>query len=186
VIFAITAIVGWLVWFVFTSRTAQTPGKLLVHTYTVDFHSGAPVSPLRMWLREVIVILFFVTGFLWLLDLVFFVFDENHRALHDRIMRTAVVWAPDGLPFPEEQEFNKGLRLGDAEQWGRAVEAFTRALSVDPEYADALGYRGLAYGEMGEYDLAKSDLGKALELVDDEELATELREGLARLDALRA
>lgn len=185
-ILVLSLIVGWLIWLVFTSRTAQTPGKRLIYTYIVDFRSGMPVSAFRVWSREVIYVLMLLVFPLGMLDLAVFVFDRNHRSLHDKLIGTAVIWAPEGLPYAEEQQLNIGLRLGDAGQWTRAIQAFNEALALDPEYGDALAYRGFAHAQLQQYDLAKSDMERALELVEDDELINEIRQGLLKLGQVSA
>jgi tetratricopeptide (TPR) repeat protein len=45
-----------------------------------------------------------------------------------------------------------------------AVLSFSRALELDPQRVWAFYYRGLAYRELGQYDLARADLQQILQL----------------------
>ena len=46
----------------------------------------------------------------------------------------------------------------------RAIEDYSRAIELDPEYAPAYYNRGNAYSDKGEYDRAIEDLNRAIEL----------------------
>ena len=45
-----------------------------------------------------------------------------------------------------------------------AIVEFTKAIEINPRFAEAYHERGLAYDAKGEYDLAISDYNKALEI----------------------
>lgn len=66
---------------------------------------------------------------------------------------------------------------GDAE---KAVEYFTNAIKAEPNFAKSYNARGVAYVLLGEYDKARQDFVKALE-VSPENL--QARENLEHLDA---
>ncbi len=67
-------------------------------------------------------------------------------------------------------EFGRRLlhQSGDAYvnkgQYDRAIEAFNRAIEINPRHADAYNNRGLAYVNKGQYDHAISDFNKAIEI----------------------
>ena len=62
-------------------------------------------------------------------------------------------------------EYDKrGREYADAEAYDEAIEAFSKAIEIDPGYADAYGNRGNTYRKMGQYDQATADLNKAVEL----------------------
>jgi CHAT domain-containing protein/Tfp pilus assembly protein PilF len=44
-----------------------------------------------------------------------------------------------------------------AKDWQKAVESYTQVLAIDPKHARAARWRGTAYGELGQYDLAVQD-----------------------------
>lgn len=49
----------------------------------------------------------------------------------------------------------------------RAVEAFGKAVEIDPKYAQALRHRGILRFQLSQFDLAKQDLDKAIKLEPD-------------------
>lgn len=61
-----------------------------------------------------------------------------------------------------------------------AIIAFTRALKIDPEYADALYRRGYAYELLGKLDSAKFDYIKVMKMKSNNDLA---KQGISRIDA---
>jgi tetratricopeptide (TPR) repeat protein len=58
----------------------------------------------------------------------------------------------------------KGLSLARAEKREDAIDAFTKAIQLNPKYAVAFSVRGLTYAELGNYKQAMNDLNKAIEL----------------------
>ena len=50
--------------------------------------------------------------------------------------------------------------------WLSAVNDFTKALRITPDFPDALGQRGHAYAELGYFDEARADFEKFLELTN--------------------
>ncbi len=61
-------------------------------------------------------------------------------------------------------EFNEGIRAGLNEDFKKAEEIFSRAIEINPIYAEAFLYRGLSYVELGEYSKALLDLTVTIEL----------------------
>ena len=59
------------------------------------------------------------------------------------------------------------------EDFQGAADKFSRAIEADPQYAEAYFNRGLAYEEMGKFDLAETDYRKALSLRENYEKAIE-------------
>ena len=50
--------------------------------------------------------------------------------------------------------FEKGdvhLKVGEFDQ---AIEAYTQAIALNPDFAEAFNHRGLAYSKKGEFDRA--------------------------------
>ena len=60
--------------------------------------------------------------------------------------------------------YDKGQEYFDAENWSMAIEQFTLALQVNPQWEDAYFYRGYAYDELGQYQRAIQDYNKAIEI----------------------
>ena len=48
-----------------------------------------------------------------------------------------------------------------------AIEDYSKAIEIDPDYAEAYNNRGFVYDVMGEYGQAIDDFNKAIELVPD-------------------
>ncbi len=100
----VTLIVGWFIWLAFTAKTSQTPAKRLMNIYILDINSGQPITAGRVWVRDVLVKLVlvggltFVIGVATIVDSIWVLFDKNRQALHDKVVSTVVVYAPNGLP----------------------------------------------------------------------------------------
>jgi Flp pilus assembly protein TadD len=80
---------------------------------------------------------------------------------------TATPTAPDnGQAEASDAEafFNRGDNLYDEKQYDQAIDAFTQAIRLKPDYPDAYNERGMAYDEKGEYDLAIQDYTQAVKL----------------------
>ena len=56
----------------------------------------------------------------------------------------------------------KGLLLVQLQRYGKAFDAFDRAVEIDPQYDYALRMRALMYRELGQTDLAVRDLENAM------------------------
>ena len=103
-LFILTLGVGWLIWLYFTAQTSQTPAKRLLNVYILDSDTGRRVSAGKVWIREIVVKLVLVslvnavTGVAGAIDGLWVFFDRNRQTLHDKVVKTVVVYAPAGLP----------------------------------------------------------------------------------------
>lgn len=61
-------------------------------------------------------------------------------------------------------EFNAGIRSGLEENFKEAEEFFSKAIEINPIYAEAFLYRGLSFIELGDYPNAIRDLTITIEL----------------------
>jgi len=81
---------------------------------------------------------------------------------------TAPAPAPSPALAPEQvyqQYFEQGNIYLEQEQWDKAVTEFSKALELNPEFADAYAKRAVAYNEKSDYyELAILDSEKAIEL----------------------
>ncbi len=78
-------------------------------------------------------------------------------------------WGPEARQKRREAAIhnNRGLAYREEGDFGRAIEAFTKAIELNPNYAVAYNNRGLAYNNVGEFDRAITDYTKAIELKPD-------------------
>lgn len=70
-----------------------------------------------------------------------------------------------GCGSEAEQHYKKGISYGNRGQMEKAIEEYTKAIELNPEYAEAYYHRGQAYQENP--DQAISDLSRAIELKPD-------------------
>ncbi|OGS39426.1 MAG: hypothetical protein A2551_00675 [Elusimicrobia bacterium RIFOXYD2_FULL_34_30] len=59
---------------------------------------------------------------------------------------------------------NRGNSYRDNKEYTQAIEDYTRAVKINPMYAEAFNNRGIAYFNMGDYDNAINDYTKSIEL----------------------
>ena len=90
-------IVPWLVWMWRTSRDGQSPGKRLLGMQVLA-EDGQPVSPQRMWMRELAIkrLLFGLLGYLFMgLPTIanggWMMLNPDRQCVHDRMVGTLVV-----------------------------------------------------------------------------------------------
>ncbi len=60
--------------------------------------------------------------------------------------------------------FERGYQFGIAERWKDALDAFTKSIELDPQYAEAYYNRGVTYRKLGNYNQAIKDYDKAVEI----------------------
>ena len=98
VLFFVTLIIGYIIWWLFTLRHGQTPGKQLLGIRVMRA-DGTRSDWGWTFLREfVIKLLVFealgdtlTSGIASLVDLVWAFWDKDRQTLHDQIMKTVVV-----------------------------------------------------------------------------------------------
>ncbi len=72
--------------------------------------------------------------------------------------------------------YEQGLAHREADRFKKAVEAYSKAISLNPEYADAYYNRGNVYADLKQYDRAIADFGKAIS-IDPEFAAAYINRG---------
>jgi tetratricopeptide (TPR) repeat protein len=77
--------------------------------------------------------------------------------------------------------FNIGVNFVNANKPEEAISYFTKAVTLDPAYADGYFRRGLAYIGLGKVAEAKADLNKLLELQPDGPQADLAKKALAQM-----
>ena len=71
-------------------------------------------------------------------------------------------------PIPDAEEYiHRGVEAEQRGQYSDAIENFTKAVQLKPDYAEVYYDRGLAYHIKGEYDQAIQDFTKVIELKPD-------------------
>ena len=63
-----------------------------------------------------------------------------------------------------EQKWREGRIASERGDFDLAASCYSRAIRLDPNYAQAHGGRGACYGSMGDYDRAIIDLTEAIRL----------------------
>ena len=75
------------------------------------------------------------------------------------------------ITVPDSQDHvfynNRGIDYGEKGEHDLAVEDFTKAIELKPDYALAYNNRGAVYRSKGEYDKAIEDCNKAIQLKSD-------------------
>jgi tetratricopeptide (TPR) repeat protein len=92
-------------------------------------------------------------------------FDESAGAV--RQVEAMEPWNEDLLKFKKSVTSGliyDGYELYKAKNYGEAIVRYNAALAIDPQYAPAYYYRGLANIYQGELDIALSDLKKAISI----------------------
>jgi uncharacterized RDD family membrane protein YckC len=79
----------------FWSATGQTPGNRVMRIRVEDAVSGETIRMRRAFLRFFGLLL---SALLLCLGFLMILVDRRRRALHDRLLRTAVVYVPENLP----------------------------------------------------------------------------------------
>lgn len=85
------------------------------------------------------------------------------------LLVTVVAWAAEPSQqgvnhFSADKWFEKGFAHQEASRLEDAVAAYSKAISLDPEYAIAYNNRGTVYARLKQYDRAISDIDKAISL----------------------
>ena len=104
-IFAL-GIAPWLIWMWFTARDGQSPGKRLLGMYVIA-EDGQPISPKRMWIRELAIkrLLFGLLGYLFtglptIVDGGWMLLNPDRQCMHDRMVGTLVVVHREPFAIP--------------------------------------------------------------------------------------
>lgn len=77
-----------------------------------------------------------------------------------------IVFVPPGaLCQTKAQEYyNRGGDHVKAGLYDEAITDYSKAIELDPRYAEAYSNRGFVYGRKGQFDAAIADYNKAIEL----------------------
>ena len=101
VLIVVTLVIGYVIWAFIIYGRGQTPAKQLLGMYVVDEKTGQPATWGTMFLRGWVIdgILGQVTFGIFGLVSAFWIFSgDTHQRLTDKMVKTVVVDAPNGLP----------------------------------------------------------------------------------------
>lgn len=76
-----------------------------------------------------------------------------------------------------QQAFDRGKQLLNDGQYQDAIQAFDKAIQLDPGHAEAYSLRGTARSDLGDYQNAQADLTKAIDMAreaNDQAVMSEL------------
>ncbi|MFA4843081.1 MAG: tetratricopeptide repeat protein, partial [Candidatus Omnitrophota bacterium] len=89
---------------------------------------------------------------------------ERERQIREEHREIRVAQAPQEAQ-PEARAFlDEGYKHFNAKEYDEAIEAFTKAIDLNPEYAEAYGNRAASYNNQGNFDEAIKDYTRAIEL----------------------
>ena len=74
-----------------------------------------------------------------------------------------------------EAHFNEGKALHEKDEWHAAIDCFTKAIALNPQFVEAYRYRGTLYLKMSQFDAAVSDYIEASKLETSPEEAQRVR-----------
>lgn len=95
-LFFLTLVIGYIIWWAIVLGRAQTPGKQLVGIMVIK-DNGEPCGWGYMFLREFVIkgvvgsVLSGFAGIYFVVDSIWPLFDDNRQTLHDKMVSTLVV-----------------------------------------------------------------------------------------------
>ncbi|PSB00732.1 tetratricopeptide repeat protein [Merismopedia glauca] len=93
---------------------------------------------------------------------------QEKAAIADKMNKwSCITNAPETVKLDEkttEAFYQNGLNYSQLQQWSAALESYTKAIEIAPDYAEAYRDRGLAKAELADKKGALADLRKAAQL----------------------
>ena len=99
-LFVVTLGIGYVIWALIAWNKGQTPAKQLLKMYVIDVETGLPATWGKMFIRGFVLdgVLNSVTGGIFsLLSAIWIFTNPERQRLTDKIVKTIVVDAPNGL-----------------------------------------------------------------------------------------
>ncbi len=114
ILFAALLVVGWLIWFYFSAKEGQTPGKKLLGLRVI-LQDGTVAPAGKMWVREVAIkrILWSVP-ILGLIAYAWAFFDKDRQTVHDKMVSTYVIYHPGPVEQLQVVPLEPGAAYADA------------------------------------------------------------------------
>ncbi len=131
----------WLYWMWFTSRDGQSPGKSLLDLYVIA-ESGQPITPQRMWVRELVIkrLLLGLVGYLFsllgpIINAGWILMNPDRQCVHDRMVGTLVIVRrePPELASKRSDSDQQEVLLPPPAPRGPRVKPAPTALQVAPQ-----------------------------------------------------
>ena len=131
----------WLYWMWFTSREGQSPAKSLLDLYVIA-ESGQPITPQRMWVRELLIkrLLLGLIGYLFtllgpIINAGWILLNPDRQCVHDRMVGTLVVVRrqPPELAQPSPDVEQQEVRLPPPAPRGPRVKPPPPTIRGSPE-----------------------------------------------------
>ena len=92
---------------------------------------------------------------------------QSEDTLPENKLKSCAAVISDQSQIPEiraEAYLNRGIAHEDLDKLGDAIEDYSQAIMLNPEYRALYHYRGLAYERDGKNDLAIADFSEAIKL----------------------
>ena len=94
-------------------------------------------------------------------------YDKSQREIEELKKQVEAKITDDERLFEARQWFDKGYQYSLNKEHDSAIEAYTKAIALDPNYADAYTNRGIAYALSGNMGRAISDLQRACDMGEE-------------------
>ena len=158
VLFWLLLFIPWFIWFAFTAREGQTPGKKLLGLRVILLDGTVPTAG-TMWLREVLikgVLWNLIAGGLSFIAYLWAFFDKDRQTVHDKMLNTYVIYHPGPV------ESLTAVPLAPGEEFGRQATQSASVEDIDASLRRLAQMRddGVITGE--EYEEKRQGLVKRL------------------------
>lgn len=91
---------------------------------------------------------------------------QNKKAIKLTLLWPVMLFCllPTGCRDKSTEYYNRGIAYTEKGEYDQAILNFTKAIEINPKFAEAYYRRGIGYGKKGEYDRAIIDFTKAIEI----------------------
>lgn len=109
-----------------------------------------------------------VAALIVIIILLYPLLKSQPQASSEQVETPPTLTAPEATaranPASAQAQFELGNTYVRANDWTKAVQAYKKAIELDPNYQTAYANLGVVYYQLGQFDLAASQYEKALEL----------------------
>ncbi|MDD5530210.1 MAG: tetratricopeptide repeat protein [bacterium] len=89
---------------------------------------------------------------------------EKDKKELDEYVKATNFFEAFGISLKPEDYYSRGVDFSYKQQYNLALTAFTKAIELNPNYADAFYNRGVIYGKKGELEKAIKNFDKAISI----------------------